>query len=188
MRSRPVRWLFRGAVLAFACVAILAYGYWRAWSRANVSINVVAVSSGGTSEPIFNAELVMRDMARNVLAEGKTDARYGFVRFIHPQFGSCEEEEKSATVSADGRARWSTCIGEKFRWQAGWAPRVGLLDIRFWHCHVTDIPLRLRMWRQDWWLWWVPLPHVGGDPLTEYNAKVLANAETCQARAAGLYE
>jgi hypothetical protein len=188
MRSRPVRWLLRGAVLAFACVAILAYGYWRAWSRAHVYVNLVAVASDGKSEPVFNAELIMRDLARNVLAEGKSDARFGIVRFVHPQLGSCEEEENSAATSAEWRARWDNCIGEKFRWQAGWAPRVGLVDIRSGHCQVTDIPLTLRMWRQDWWLWWVPLPHVGGDPLTEYNAKVSVNAETCQVRATGLYE
>ena len=175
-------------MLVVAGIAVLAFGYWRAWTRAHVSVNVVAVSSGGKSEPIVNAELVVRDAAGNVLAEGKTDARFGFVRFSHPQFGSCEEEEKSATASMEGRARWNACIAEKFRWQAGWAPRVSHLEIRFAQCHVTGIPLTLRMGRQDWWLWWVPLPHVGGDPLTEYNARVSANAETCQARAIGLYE
>jgi len=181
-----MRWVVRLAVLMLIAALVLGYGYWRAWSRANVSMLVVDPSQGRNSASVV--ELGVRDAAGALLAEGRSDARFGSVSFIHPQHGSCEDEEKSAMASAEGRARWDACIGEKFRWQAGWAPRVALLEVRFAQCRVADVPLTLRQRRDDWWLWWVPLPHVGGDPLTNFSAKVLVNSATCEARTAGLYE
>jgi hypothetical protein len=73
-----------------------------------------------------------------------------------------------------------------FRWQAEWAPKVGAMDIRFADCDVKKIPLTLRMSRDDWWLWWVPLPHIGGDPMTQFSSTVSVYPETCQVRVAGL--
>jgi len=182
------RWPVRLGVLALIGAAVLGYGYWRAWSRANIMMIIADASQGQGAAPAFVAELIVRDAGGTLLAQGRSNERFGTVSFIHPQHGSCEDEEKSALASAEGRARWATCIGAKFRWQAQWAPRAAKLDIRFAQCRVADIPLALRQRRDDWWLWWVPLPHVGGDPLTDFSAKVLVNAATCQARAAGFYE
>jgi hypothetical protein len=188
LRGRGMRWLFRLGVFALICAAVLGYGYWRVISRASVSLSVVEESSGGKEQPAPHAELTMRNAAHEVLAEGKSDARFGFVRFNHPQFGNCEEEEKSAYNSADSRARWDKCVAERFYWQARWAAHVRRLDVRFARCEIKDIALVLRPNRQEWWLWWVPLPHVGGDPLTDYNAKISINSSTCQARVLGRYE
>lgn len=188
VRSRGVRWLIRLGVLALIVAAVLSYGYWRAWSRANIAMLVFDVVRGPTSALPVVAELTLRDSAGRLLAEGRSNARYGSVSFIHPQHGSCDAEEQSATASAEGRARWDKCIGEKFRWQATWTQQVAALDIRFAQCQVAGIPLTLRQGHADWWLWWVPLPHVGGDPLTDFSAKVLVNSVTCEARVAGFYE
>jgi hypothetical protein len=187
LRGRGMRWLIRLGVFALICVAFLGYGYLRAISRAHISLSVFEVSSG-KEQPAPQAELTMRNAAHEVLAEGKSDARFGFVRFNHPQYGSCEEEEKLAFFSTDSRARWDKCVAERFYWQARWAPHVRRLDVRFASCEIKDLALTMRPKRYEWWLWWVPLPHVGGDPLTDYNAKVTINSNTCQTRVLGLYE
>lgn len=183
-----MRWPVRLGALALIIAAVLGYGYWRAWSRANITMIVFDVSRGSNSVPAFVAELTLRDSARTSLAEGRSSARFGSVSFIHPQHGSCEEEEQSAITSAEGRTQWDRCIGEKFRWQAGWVQQVSTFEIRFAQCRVADIPLMLRQGGADWWLWWVPLPHVGGDPLTDFSAKILIDSVSCQARAIGFYE
>ena len=85
-------------------------------------------------------------------------------------------------------APWDDCISKKFRWQAAWAPRVSQVDIGFEGCQLFGIPLKLTGRRDDWWLWWVPLPHMGGDPLTEFSARISVLASPCQARSSGIYD
>ena len=183
-----MRWPVRLGVLALIVAAVLGYGYWRSWSRANITLIVFDVSRNPSGVPATVAELTLRDSSGTSLAKGRSDARFGSVSFIHPQHGSCEAEEQSATTSAAGRAKWDRCIGEKFRWQGDWVRRVSSFDIQFAQCRVAELPLSLRQGRADWWLWWVPLPHIGGDPLTDFSAKILVDSASCQARAAGFYE
>ena len=167
------------------CGAALAYGYWRATIRAYINMTVVAAEAG--SEAV-GAELTVRDAGGHVLAQGRSDSRFGFVRFAHPTAGSCEDEENTAASSLEARARWQECNSGKFRWQSEWAPRARLLDIRFEECRLTGIPLELRRRRDEWWLWWVPLPHIGGDPLTEFSARIAVRREPCGARVSGPYD
>ena len=181
-----MRWALYIGSVALACAAVLAFGYWRATSRVHIHVSLISGETGTKGAPVFNAELVLRDSAGSELARGKSDDRFGIVRFAHPQFGSCESEENAA--SAKGRAKWDDCISRKFRWQAAWAARVGQVDLAFGSCRLSGIPLTLRGRRDDWWLWWVPLPHIGGDPLTEFSAKISVHTSPCQARSTGIYD
>src|ERR1044072_9060463 len=157
MSGRKRRWALYIGSGALICTAGLAFGDWRAASRVHIHISLVSAESSTTGAAVFNAELVLRDSAGNELARGKSDDRFGIVRFAHPQLGSCESEENAA--STEGRAKWNDCISKKFRWQAAWATRVSQLDLGFESCRLFGIPLKLRGRRDDWWLWWVPLPH-----------------------------
>jgi len=185
LRRRTKRRLLWLGALVLICFALPSYGYRRALLRAYTNIHLSDVTDARQHKPVFDADLIFRDAAGQLLALGKSDQRYGVVRFNHPQFGSCESEEAAATRSAAGRGLWDECIGAMFRWQAGWAPKVGAMDIRFAGCGVDKIPLTLRMHRDDWWLWWVPLPHIGGDPITQFSATVNVYPETCQVSVAG---
>jgi len=169
------------------CGALLAYGYWRATIRAYINMSVVDAAGGARTEPL-SADLKVRDATGNVLALGRSDGRFGIVRFAHPEFGSCEDEENATAFSIEARRRWQNCNSKKLHWQAKWAARVRLLDIRFGDCELTGLSLELRRRRDEWWLWWVPLPHIGGDPLTEFSAKIVVRTNPCQARIAGIYE
>ena len=182
MVRRLTRWGAVGAALVLIAAAVPAYGYWRAVSRGYVSMSLINVSSNANGERVLDAALFVRDAGRDVLAKGGSDDRFGIVRFVHPEFGSCEEEERSAPFSVDARKRWDKCIAAQFRWQAEWAPRARYLDLRFAHCDVANVPITLRLRRDDWWLWWVPLPHIGGDPYTEFSARVTVDTNTCEVR------
>ena len=183
MQNRAMRWLTSVGALILIGAAVLSYGYWRALSRAHVSISLSGETNAKKRQQIFNAELVLSDQNGNVLAKGRSDSRYGVVRFSHPQRGTCEDEEKTATTAAARRQSWKECIGEVFRWEAEWAPKVRTMEIAIEGCGAMKIPLNLRMNRDNWWLWWVQLPHVGGDPLTSFSAWVSVNLDTCQIRA-----
>ena len=186
MSGRKMRRVLVIGSIVLICTAVLAFGYWRATSRVHIHVSLVNAQASTTGAPVFNAELVLRDSAGNELARGRSDDRFGIVRFAHPQFGSCESEENAA--SAEGRAKWNECISRKFRWQAAWAARVSQVDLGFESCRLFGIPLKLRGRRDDWWLWWMPLPHIGGDPLTEFSAKISVLASPCQARSSDIYD
>ena len=172
------RWILRASILACICVATLVYGYWRASTRAFIQLTLIDASN--KAQPVLGATLVLRDSTGKVLARGTSDARFGIVRFAHPHFGSCEDEEKIASTSSDGRSRWDRCIGEQFKWQANLAPHVRNMDVEFSQCQKANLPVALRRRADEWWLWWVPLPHIGGDPLTTYSASVSVNADRCE--------
>jgi hypothetical protein len=175
------------AVACVLCVAVLAYGYLRAASRAYVNL-VIAHARAAPGDPGVRAEVTLRDNSGKSLAAGVTDERFGFTQFIHPQFGSCQEEEKAAATSIEGRAKWQECNARKLAWQAGWSASARMVDVRFDRCELRGVALRLRMRRDDWWLWWVPLPHIGGDPLTEFSAKLRVNTDPCDVRVADVYD
>ena len=186
MSGRKMRWAVCTGSVALVCTAVLAFGYWRAVSRVHIHIGLVSAENSTKGAPVFDAQLVVRDLAGNELARGKSDDRFGIVRFAHPQFGSCESEENAA--SAEGRTKGDDCISKKFHWQAAWASRVSQVDIGFEGCQLFGIPLKLRARRDEWWLWWVPLPHIGGDPLTQFSARISVFASPCQARSSGIYD
>ena len=97
-----------------------------------------AIDTSNKAQPVLGATLVLRDSTGKVLARGTSDARFGVVRFAHPHFGSCEDEEKTASTSSDGRSRWDRCIGEQFKWQAKLAPQVRTVDVEFSQCQKTE--------------------------------------------------
>ena len=180
------RWALRVGVPACIGIAILGYGYWRASTRAFIRLTLIDAAKGEGTQPVFGAALIFRDVMGNALAAGNSDDRFGIVRFTHPQFGSCEEEERSASASSRGRSRWDRCIGEQFKWQTEWAPQIRSLDIEVSRCRIANVRVALQRRADDWWLWWVPLPHIGGDPLTTYSGTVSVNTDTCEARDSGV--
>jgi hypothetical protein len=174
---RALAWIFGISVLVIA-EEIPLYGYWRVVTQAHISIYT---TDKKPNQPILNANFIIRDAADNVLAEAKSGQRGGIVRIKHPQYGTCEEEEIAAAASPDAQRRWDKCIGEMILWQARWADKVNAIDVLIGRCVFKIVPFELERSRNDWWLWWVPLPDVGGDPLTFYVGRVSINSENCQA-------
>jgi hypothetical protein len=39
------------------------------------------------------------------------------------------------------------------------------------------VPVSVREYADDWWLWWVPLPHLGGPPYTNLELTVNLDSE-----------
>jgi hypothetical protein len=47
-------------------------------------------------------------------------------------------------------------------WLVDWAGQVRFADGKFAQCDLKALPVSVHETRADWWLWWVPLPHIGG--------------------------
>ena len=63
---------------------------------------------------------------------------------------------------------------------ARWAPQVRDARVAVAGCTVERVTVRRRS-SSDWWLWWVPLPHVGGTPLGYHTLELHLDSARCVA-------
>ncbi len=48
----------------------------------------------------------------------------------------------------------------------------------WWHAHTHA---SVHVADNDWWLWWLPLPHVGGTPYANYSFQIFIDSANCVA-------
>ena len=173
------------AIIAILIGAVFAYGYWQV--RSNGYFNISLSDRAGRtatrlSGDVERAEIALRDAARAVIAEGYVEPPWAFIRWRYPGHAECERTESAAMQTSDGYARWRQCIATFRRWyrEAGDAAR--FFDVRWGACSVASVPLQMRINRDGWMVWWVPLPHVGGTPYTTYSAYIMLDSRDCSAR------
>jgi hypothetical protein len=65
-----------------------------------------------------------------------------------------------------------------------WAGRVRFADVKFARCDFKAVPVTLHESREEWWVWWVPLPHIGGKPLTYFSLSISVDGSKCAAAGA----
>ena len=107
---------------------------------------------------------------------------WSFVRWRYPGHAECEKTEREATQTADAQARWRQCVATFYRWYRETGDAARLFDVRWGDCAAQNLPLTLKIRRDGWMSWWVPLPHVGGTPITTYSASILLDTRDCSAR------
>jgi hypothetical protein len=39
-------------------------------------------------------------------------------------------------------------------------------------CTVSHLPITVSEHPDTWWLWWVPLPHIGGRPFSTFSVDI----------------
>ena len=165
--------------LAFAAVAVvvLAYGYWHAETHATLYVSLRDSSEGSRHQPVLHAELSFVNSAGQVVARARPEAPHGTVYLSEPAQYSCREFEQSASMSAESRAEWKRCFRTQSRWLARLVPEITSVSIETGSC-ALEVPAAVSR-RRDWWLWWVPLPHVGGTPYTSYSITIAIDAANC---------
>lgn len=145
----------RVALILIFLSGILCYGYW-----ASKTYGYFYLTLSTPTQKILKAQVQFLDEQHSVLAEGHSDETYGIVTAKHPEVGYCDELESQA---------WKICSDKQAKWAIQWVPKVKYLNISGPHCELRLLPVQIRTYADDWWLWWVPLPHVGGRPLTSFH-------------------
>lgn len=168
---------------AILLCSIMGYGYWHVLNYGWLHISLRDISDQGREYKLIkNAEINLLDSDGNVLAEGKSDSRIGVVYLSHPEVGSCVEEESKAPFSMDDRQDWYACYEKQAKWIVEWARDVKYMDIKFDECFLKRVPVSVSESKDDWWLWWVPLPHIGGKPSTYFNMNVQIDSANCKVK------
>jgi hypothetical protein len=164
-----------GAGLAVLAAAVLGYGWWHARTHADVWLRVND-HAGSTPQRLWadvnDAHVKLRDAAGAVLAEAALEPPHGLTRWTGPS---------GAVLDCSGAARgdaWQRCFDAQSRWMAQWAPRVSHARVMLGRCVVDAVPVTRKRYT-DWWLWWVPLPHVGGTPVSHYTLELHVHSARC---------
>jgi hypothetical protein len=168
-------------VLTIVAALVLAYGYYHAVTHGWLYVNLIDTSVKSYAGNIRNAEVLLLDADGKLLAHAKSDDQVGVVRLIHPQAGDCAVEERSASTSSTAGDRWQQCFETLSTWLIDWVRRVRFADVKFGACDLKTVPVTLHESREDWWLWWVPLPHIGGKPFTYFSLSISFDGAHCAA-------
>jgi hypothetical protein len=167
---------------AFLLVLIPGYGYWRASTYGWLYISLYDISNNDRKyTQIKDAKILFLNSQGNILAEGKSDSRHGVVYFSHPEVGFCVEEEARAPFSREDRQKWYDCYEKQSKWFIEWARSVYYMDLEFDNCRLKNIPVSVSESKDDWWLWWIPHPHIGGKPHTYFSINTQVDSTDCKA-------
>jgi hypothetical protein len=164
------------ASLLAAPVAVLGYGSW--FARTHGTLHVwVTESDRPPAEPVAIRFL---GPAGEVLAEAAGAPPHGTVAISSPSQYACADVERRAPFSAADRLEWDRCFERQSRWVPTWIGRVASVDVSSGSCSIRGMPVRVARHGGEWWLWWVPLPHVGGKPYTLFSVSIELDRKLCR--------
>ena len=159
-------------------MAVVGWGYWRvsSYGYAHVSLYDVSLKSDKQLYGwVREADVVFRDATGAALGTARVDKPLGMVSIIHPTVGDCRREERQ------GGETWSECFDTQSRWLMTWVPHVHSARVRLGSCTIEKVPIVAEASRDNWWLWWVPLPHIDNSTLTHFELTLWIDSANCRA-------
>jgi len=158
---------------------VLGYGYWHLTTHAVFHV-ILNVNRGVESKLISTPEIKIQfiDAKGAVLAKGINDKNYNYIHLIDPVHGDCREVEKKAPFSREARNSWQECFENQSIWISKWIRDVQKVNLEYGKCLQQDIPIAVS-YNSDWYLWWVPHPHIGGKPFSYYNSTIKIDEQDC---------
>ena len=167
-------------IVAVLVLTVLAYGYWHSATHSSLYVSLDVVTEGDKNGLLtLEAKLEFLDAKGSVLANGVRDKQYNFVHLMHPTYGDCHEAEKMAAFSSEARSSWQECFEHLSTWIATWIGDVALVNVKYGKCLIEHSPITISQSSADWYLWWVPHPHIGGIPYSDYSATIIVDEEDC---------
>jgi hypothetical protein len=157
-------------VFAGLAAGVLGYGWWHSGNHATIHVTLRDAAKK-QFEYVKGAQLEFLDEAGRVLARGKSDDQYGVVWVSHPTAGYCGPDL--------AQPAYAQCFRVHSEWLLTWVPQVRRITIATGRCRIEHAPIHFSASRDSAWTWWIPLPHVGGTPYTNFNAFVQVDVENC---------
>ncbi len=170
-------------MLGALAVVALGWGYWHASSHATLNVSFYDISLKNDRQAygrVLSADLVFTDTTGTILAKGRADRPLGIVSIFHPEIGDCRREEREASFNREAMAAWEQCFKTQSQWFMTWVPQVRYASVALSNCNIDHVPVSLEESKEDWWLWWVPLRHIGGVPYTYFKLTLWVDSDTCR--------
>lgn len=171
-------------VLGVLIAAGLGWGSWQASRHGALHVDLHDVALKDERQlygTLGAADVVFKDAEGAALASASAGPPLGVVSIRHPMVGDCRAEERAATLDRARMEAWSHCFGTQSRWFRTWVRRVRYADVKTGDCRVERTPVVLEESKDRWWLWWLPLPHVGGTPYTYFTLALWIDSRACRA-------
>jgi hypothetical protein len=156
-------------------IGVLAYGYWFGVNHGALYITVLDVSDREHSRDAKPVQLTFRDGDGKVLAEAAGSEKSGAIFLSSPAEYSCDETAQ--------REEWAKCFERQSTWLPTWVRQVRFADMVSNSCAIQRIPVSVSEHPDTWWLWWVPLRHIGGKPYTSFSFSIRFNRDGCRSTA-----
>jgi hypothetical protein len=182
VQRHPLRTL--GLFFGFFSVAVLGWGYWHSKTHATLNCSIHDVSRKTDRQAygrIVAGNVVFMNAAGAVLAEGQIREPHFVLSLTHPEVGDCSRYEREANNNAEARRAWERCFEEVSRWLAAWVREVRYATVTIGRCRIERLPVPLNEYKDSWWIWWVPLPHIGGKPYTYFDISLRVDGLNCRA-------
>jgi len=167
------------ATLGVVAALVLVRGYLFASTHGALSVYVLDASSAAARQATAPLELTFLDSSGVVLARTAADQPSNVIYPTFPVVYACHGVELRAAVSTEARREWDRCFERQSRWIPTWVTRASSVDLRSPGCTISHAPLSVSVLRDNWWLWWVPLPHVGGNPYTYFSIDLRFDPSRC---------
>jgi len=168
------------AIISGAALTVLAYGYWHSITHGSGYIDLVFETSDTAKKGLLSkARVLFLDANGTILAEGVRDKEYDFIHLIHPIVGDCHEIEKRAAFSGGSKQAWRECFQKQSIWIPTWINNVHQVQIKHSDCSSKPLPIAISAHNNEWFLWWVPHPHIGGKPYTYFRSSIVITEKDC---------
>lgn len=167
--------------IGLVIVITLARGY--AFVKSHGSLGVYATDVSDTTHRSRVVPLVVTflDASGATLARMTADTATGVLYVTEPTAYACRAVEVGAATDPGARRDWTRCFDGESRWLVTWVRRARSADVDAPPCSLRRMPVRISESTDPWWLWWVPLRHVGGDPYTYFNVDLRFDRSRCAA-------
>jgi len=171
----------RRATLAAALpliAAILEYGYWFNRTHGALLVSVTDLSDRAHPRDFPSVQLTFLDGSGKELAGAESVPPFEAIILTSPSSFACLEAERRAPYSADARQQWDNCFERQSRWLPTWIRDVRAVNLHSDGCVIERLPVTVSEFPDNWWLWWVPLRHIGGKPYTSFSVQIQIDRNT----------
>ncbi len=175
-------WRALALAIVLVIVVILARGYAFVKSHGALQVDAVDVSDTSRSRHVAPLGLTFFDEAGTKLAQATADSATGSIYLTSPAEYACHAIELRTTTDLDARREWSRCFARQSQWLMTWVSRAKFVDIDAPPCALHRNPVAITRLEDQWWLWWLPVRHVGGDPYTYWRAEARFDRANCATR------
>ena len=166
---------------AVIVVAVLVplWGYWYSLHHVDLNLQVNDYALKSPTQLYGDAHdvtLAFRDASQQPLAVARSIEPLGYILAVDPDaaIGNCQH----VTVQNE----FADCYARYSKWSASWAPRVRTADVTVGSCSMRAVPVAVEQSNDEWPLWWVPLPHIGGLPRQYFGFSVAIDSRACAPR------
>jgi hypothetical protein len=160
------------ALLIVAVVGVLGYGYWFGATHGALMIYAVDTSDREHHKDLTPVTVTFLDTGGRALAEARTIPPYGTIFVTAPPEYACYEIEQRAPFDEEARKQWTECFERQSRWLPTWIRSAAAVNLQSGSCRVQRLPISVAEYPDTWYLWWVPLRHVGGRPYTSFGVNI----------------